>query len=60
MGDQAKSSDNVSKKMKTSKHRQSSYGEVTLSDFFIIIYFLTTEKIKMAGGRVEELVADSG
>lgn len=46
MRNQEKSSDNVSKKIKISRHRQLSYGEVILSDFFIIIYFLTTEKIK--------------
>lgn len=42
--EQKKSSDNVSKKIKINRHRQLSYGEVILSDFFIIIYFLTTER----------------
>lgn len=35
-------------------------GKLHVTDFFIIIYFLTTEKTRMAGGGVERLVADSG
>lgn len=60
MGNQEKNSDNVSKKIKISRHRQSSYGEVILSDFFHNHLFSYNWKDKTAGGRVEELVADSG